>query len=537
MPPKKTAGKKPPTKKAAGEGGEKKKGKGRPKSKAGESYKLYLYKVLKQVHPDTGISSKAMAILNSFIIDQFEKIASQAAQLSRVNKRPTLTSREIQTAVRLVLPGELAKHAVSEGTKAVTKFTSSQNDKGDDEHEAPYFEPAEDFYALNGQTRLNQATANLATTIIGAGIMALPHAFATMGLLLGSAMLLLGLVHVSQVTKKWTYVDLTRAEFGQAGVTALQLAIILNNAGSMVVYLVIIGDVLVGVPPLYSGLLTNVLGIHDPSLWYISRPFVVGMVCILFLLPLLSLRDLSMLGPMSTVGVGIAALFATSIVALAGVAIGRNMVGNFSWLPTMELLGGSPSRVAIHLLAVLPVVSMAFICHYNVHPVAHRRGRKQRGGTTVVFGSHTDANILNNLTPENVTPLVGAPLARFLCFAVRAGYCVCLVSTFALLNWALRETVSNLVFGAPSPPGAAFYGLSWGLLAAVYLTSIFVPNVWYAMSLFSATAVFVAFILPGMLTVRLGGERWRVGLAWACVVLGCVMGVVVLVNTLFLSGR
>ena len=46
-------------------------------------------------------------------------------QLSRVNKKPTLTSREIQTAVRLVLPGELAKHAVSEGTKAVTKFTSA----------------------------------------------------------------------------------------------------------------------------------------------------------------------------------------------------------------------------------------------------------------------------------------------------------------------------------------------------------------------------------------------------------------------------
>ena len=84
-----------------------------------------MFKVLKQVHPDTGISSKAMAILNSFVIDQFEKIAAAAAQLARVNKKPTLTSREIQTAVRLVLPGELAKHAVSEGTKAVTKFTSA----------------------------------------------------------------------------------------------------------------------------------------------------------------------------------------------------------------------------------------------------------------------------------------------------------------------------------------------------------------------------------------------------------------------------
>ncbi|KAL6761270.1 histone H2B [Haematococcus lacustris] len=92
-----------------------------------ESYKLYIYKVLKQVHPDTGISSKAISILNSFVNDIFDKIASEASRLARYNKKPTVTSREIQTAVRLVLPGELAKHAVSEGTKAVTKFTSERH--------------------------------------------------------------------------------------------------------------------------------------------------------------------------------------------------------------------------------------------------------------------------------------------------------------------------------------------------------------------------------------------------------------------------
>ncbi|KAF3947198.1 hypothetical protein ACB098_08G109700 [Castanea mollissima] len=93
--------------------------------KSVETYKIYIFKVLKQVHPDIGISSKAMGIMNSFINDIFEKLAQEAARLARYNKKPTVTSREIQTAVRLVLPGELAKHAVSEGTKAVTKFTSS----------------------------------------------------------------------------------------------------------------------------------------------------------------------------------------------------------------------------------------------------------------------------------------------------------------------------------------------------------------------------------------------------------------------------
>ena len=90
-----------------------------------ESFGIYIYKVLKQVHPDTGISSKAMSIMNSFINDAFERIAVEAGKLVRYNKKGTLSSREIQTAVRLILPGELAKHAVSEGTKAVTKFTSS----------------------------------------------------------------------------------------------------------------------------------------------------------------------------------------------------------------------------------------------------------------------------------------------------------------------------------------------------------------------------------------------------------------------------
>ena len=96
------------------------------KKKRKESYSVYIYKVLKQVHPDTGVSSKAMSIMNSFVNDLFERIAAEASRLSHYNKRSTITSREIQTAVRLLLPGELAKHAVSEGTKAVTKYTSSK---------------------------------------------------------------------------------------------------------------------------------------------------------------------------------------------------------------------------------------------------------------------------------------------------------------------------------------------------------------------------------------------------------------------------
>jgi|Transcript_10031 histone H2B len=98
---------------------------GKKHAKRTESYSSYIYKVLKQVHPNTGISKRGMSVLNSFINDIFEKIAFEASRLATYNKKSTLSSREIQSAVRLLLPGELSKHAVSEGTKAVTKFNST----------------------------------------------------------------------------------------------------------------------------------------------------------------------------------------------------------------------------------------------------------------------------------------------------------------------------------------------------------------------------------------------------------------------------
>ncbi|MBZ3880541.1 Histone H2B type 1-N [Sciurus carolinensis] len=54
-----------------------------------------------------------------------KRIAGEALCLAHY-KHWTITSEEIQMVMRLLLPRELAKNAVSEGTKAVTKYTSSK---------------------------------------------------------------------------------------------------------------------------------------------------------------------------------------------------------------------------------------------------------------------------------------------------------------------------------------------------------------------------------------------------------------------------
>ncbi len=117
----KTASKKAAAKKSTSAPG----AKGAARKKRVETYSTYIFRVMKQVHPTVGISKSGMSVMNSFINDPFERIAVAAGRLTRYGGRSTLSSREIQTAVRLMLPGELAKHAVSEGTKAVTKFGSN----------------------------------------------------------------------------------------------------------------------------------------------------------------------------------------------------------------------------------------------------------------------------------------------------------------------------------------------------------------------------------------------------------------------------
>ena len=88
-----------------------------------DSFGVYIYRVLKNIHSDVGISKKAMSVMNSFVLDLFERVALEASKLNRYQKKHTISSNDIQAAVKLILPGDLAEHAIAEGTRALGKFT------------------------------------------------------------------------------------------------------------------------------------------------------------------------------------------------------------------------------------------------------------------------------------------------------------------------------------------------------------------------------------------------------------------------------
>ncbi|KAH3760403.1 hypothetical protein Pelo_7776 [Pelomyxa schiedti] len=100
-------------------------------------FSSYIYRVLRQVHADIGISKKAMAVMDDLVQDMFRRVAKEAALLCRVNRRCTLTSREVQTATRLVLLSQLQRTAVAEGVKAVTMYNSRSAPSGNEEPAIP----------------------------------------------------------------------------------------------------------------------------------------------------------------------------------------------------------------------------------------------------------------------------------------------------------------------------------------------------------------------------------------------------------------
>ncbi|XP_043314256.1 histone H2B-like [Cervus canadensis] len=86
------------------------------------SFATYFPRVLKQVHTGLSISHETLNIMDSFVKDMFERIAEEAGRLTRSSKRCTIMSEDIQTAVRLLLPGEMGKYAMSAATKSVIRY-------------------------------------------------------------------------------------------------------------------------------------------------------------------------------------------------------------------------------------------------------------------------------------------------------------------------------------------------------------------------------------------------------------------------------
>jgi histone H2B len=90
------------------------------------SFQTYIFRVMKEVKPELSISKKGMMLVNNIIAELFIKIMQEARNLMIFSKKQTLSSKEIESAIKLHFPGELMKLAVQTSRGSLQKFTNAE---------------------------------------------------------------------------------------------------------------------------------------------------------------------------------------------------------------------------------------------------------------------------------------------------------------------------------------------------------------------------------------------------------------------------
>ncbi|KAL4574615.1 hypothetical protein LXL04_021450 [Taraxacum kok-saghyz] len=378
---------------------------------------------------------------------------------------------------------------------------------------------------FNGAS-MSGAVMNLSTTIIGAGIMALPATMKVLGLGLGIAVIVLVAI-LSEATVRIllkysrpggsdSYGGLMGDAFGDVGKKMLQACVVINNIGVLIIYMIIIGDVVAG---------SSLDGVHHPGLlegwfgphWWTGRIFVLLVTTLGVFVPLASLKRMDSLSVTSSLAVALAVVF---LIILAGIAIVKMASG------TLQMPRFLPNITDVNsvwnLFTAVPVLVTAYICHFNVHSIGNELENPSLIEPIVqislflctivyimtsffgfiLFGDATMGDILQNFDSD-----LGVPFSVELNDIVRVSYALHLMLVFPLVFYALRLNTDGLFFGSSEVAleldNKRFAIVSVGLLSVIYLGANFVPSAWDAFQFTGATAaVCIGFIFPASIAIR-----------------------------------
>ncbi|KAJ4874345.1 Transmembrane amino acid transporter family protein [Raphanus sativus] len=403
------------------------------------------------------------------------------------------------------------------------------------------------------------AVFNLTTSIIGAGIMALPATMKVLGLVLGFVLILLMavlseisvelLIRFSVLYKSRSYGEVVQFAMGKTARVLSEICIIVNNGGVLVVYLIIMGDVM-------SGSLHHI-GVLDQWLgngFWDHRKVLILVVMVVFLAPLCALNKIDSLSVTSAASVALAVVFVVVCFAVAAIKLVEGTIDTPRMSPDF-----SSKEAILDLLVVIPIMSNAYVCHFNVQPIynelegrsPHKMNKVGRITTAIcvvvyastaisgylLFGVATEADILTNFDQD-----LGIRFSSAVNYVVRIGYILHLVLVFPVIHFSLRETVNTLLFeGSPplSESKKRSLGLTLVLLALIYIGSTMIPNIWTAFKFTGATsAVSLGFTFPALIALRLGKQSNTLSfversVSWLMLILAVVVSIVGTVGNIY----
>ncbi|OMO70876.1 Amino acid transporter, transmembrane [Corchorus olitorius] len=372
---------------------------------------------------------------------------------------------------------------------------------------------------------ISGAVFNLSTTIVGAGIMALPATVNQLGMIPGMITIIVVsmlteasidmILKFSRSSKSATYSGIAGDAFGGAGRNLLQSCIVINNLGMLVVYMIIIGDVLSGTwvdGVEHRGVMEEWFGEH----WWTTRSALLLFTTIFVFAPLISFKRVDSLRYTSALSVGLAVVF---VAITAGVAIVKVMEGKIGMPRLMPKLVNQASFWK--LFTTVPVLVTAYICHHNILPIENELKDPTQMKSIVrksltlcstvyiatsffgvlLFGDHTLDDVLANFDGD-----LGVAYSSLLDDIIRVSYGLHLMLVFPIVFFSLRLNVDGLLFPYAIPiafDNRRFFSITVALMGFIFMAANFVPSIWDAFQFTGATAaVCVGYIFPAAITLK-----------------------------------
>lgn len=366
---------------------------------------------------------------------------------------------------------------------------------------------------------------NLSTTIIGAGMMSLPATMKVLGLGLGIGIIVFVailtelsvsmMLRFSKAGGSFSYGGVMGRAFGIGGKKLLQVCVLINNVGLLVVYMIIIGDVLSGTSSggvHHAGVLQGWFGEH----WWNERVFVILLTTLFVFCPLCCLKRIDSLRFTSAIAVALAVVF---LVVIAGMTIFKLVEGSIA-MPRL-LPDVTDINSVWRLFTVVPVIVTAYVCHFNVHSIDNELDDDSSIQPIVqtslfvcsmiyimtslfgflLFGDSTLEDVLANFDTD-----LGIPYGSQLNDIVRVSYALHLMLVFPVLFHPLRLNLDGLLFPSAAPLVQSkwrFPLVTMGIIFVVYLGANFIPNIWDVFQFSGATAaVCLGFIFPSAIALR-----------------------------------
>ncbi|XRB08513.1 sodium-coupled neutral amino acid transporter [Pycnococcus provasolii] len=370
--------------------------------------------------------------------------------------------------------------------------------------------------ATGGGATEQQASMNLSNAIIGAGVLSLPSCYASCGIVLATALVLtvsflstLSLQYLLQnahAVGATRYHDLAKTVLGSRAKVVVELCTFTLQLGALVAYVNILADVI-------SPIANSVL----PPGAEPSRTFVMCCVVMCGMLPvsLVTARNVNILAYVSSLTIGIIAVFVSVVIDVAAVKMPKLGVGD---IVLFDVDG---------LFSSLPIVCFALTAHTALFVVmgtlvSSSVEVKQRVSVRAMcvvtfiyilvgscgylaFRDRTAGNVLRNFD--------GAFLGPVLSRVVRLGFGVTIIGTVPMVvqpltSFLISNFENSLALSANDTKSSNFkanmhYVMTIAPFLMALLLAIYVPNVKTAFGLTGATAsMIMSYILPGMIFLK-----------------------------------